>query len=37
LGAEPPGPLDHARLAQFLASLERQSSVLVNVAPRRAP
>jgi len=37
LGAEAPGALDPARLAQFLASLERQSAVLVNVAPRRAP
>jgi hypothetical protein len=37
LGADAPGPLDHARLAQFLASLERPSAVLVNVAPRRAP
>jgi hypothetical protein len=37
LGADVPGPLEHARLAQFLASLERQSAVLVNVAPRRAP
>jgi hypothetical protein len=37
LGAEAPGALEHARLAQFLASLERQSAVLVNVAPRRAP
>ena len=37
LGAEPAGPLEHARLAQFLASLERPSAVLVNVAPRRAP
>jgi hypothetical protein len=37
LGAEAPGPLEQARLGQFLASLERQSSVLVSVAPRRAP
>jgi hypothetical protein len=37
LGAEAPGPLDPVRLSQFLASLERQSAVLVNVAPRRAP
>jgi hypothetical protein len=37
LGGELPGPLDQGRLSQFLVSLERQSAVLVNVAPRRAP
>jgi hypothetical protein len=37
LGAELPGALDPVRLSHFLASLERQNTVLVNVAPRRAP